>query len=495
MKSVIVIGSGFAGLSAASFLAKEGYDVPVFKKNDKLGGRARTWEKDGFSLVLGRGGYWMPDVFERYFASFNKEVSDLYNLVRLNPSYRVVFGPNEHEDQSPNMLELEAMFDRLDPGSGLRLRKFLKQAEYKYNVGIQDLVFKPGRSLTEFMDFRIFKGLFQLDMLKDIRKHVAEVSSHPKLKAILEFPVLFLGALPQNTPALYSLMNYADMSLGTWYPMGGMNKIIEGMVSVAKEQGVKFRTSTEVTGFKYSNGRIISVLTKGGSFTADIVVGGADYHHIDQKISSPEYREYSPEYWEKRKMAPSSLLFYLGVKGKVNNVLHHNLFFDYELDQHAHEIYTDPTWPTKPLFYASAPTKTDESIAPEGCENMFLLMPTAPGLSGDSEEVREKYYHLMMDRLESYTGESIRDRVIVKRSFAYSDFKSEYNSFKGNAYGLANTLDQTAIFKPRLKSKKVANLYFAGQLTTPGPGVPPSLISGEVVCGEIVKDYSLKKAV
>jgi phytoene desaturase len=332
-------------------------------------------------------------------------------------------------------------------------------------------------------------------MLKDIRKHVAEVSTHPKLKAILEFPVLFLGALPQNTPALYSLMNYADMSLGTWYPMGGMNKIIESMVSVAKEQGVKFRTSTEVTGFKYADGKIISVLTKGGSFTADIVVGGADYHHIDQKISSPEYREYTPEYWEKRKMAPSSLLFYLGVKGKVSNVLHHNLFFDYELDQHAHEIYTDPMWPTKPLFYASAPTKTDASIAPEGCENMFLLMPTAPGLDGDSEEVREKYYHLMMDRLEAYTGESIRDRVVVKRSFAYSDFKSEYNSFKGNAYGLANTLDQTAIFKPRLKSKKVANLYFAGQLTTPGPGVPPSLISGEVVCGEIVKDYSLKKAV
>lgn len=492
MKSVIVIGSGFAGLSSATFLAKAGYDVTVLEKNDSLGGRARVWETEGFKFDMGPSWYWMPDVFERYFKSFGYDVSDLYELVRLDPSYRVVFGPNDHEDQSANMAELEAMFDRLDPGSSKRLRKFLAEAAYKYEVGIKDLVHKPSRSLLEFADFRILKGLFQLDLLKDMRKHVAEVSTHPKLKAIMEFPVLFLGALPQNTPALYSLMNYADMSMGTWYPQGGMHKIIEAMVKVAKEQGVKFRTKAEVKGFKYSGNKIVGVLTKTGGFSADIVVAGADYHHIDQEVSEEGRREYSKQYWDKRKMAPSSLLYYLGIKGEVPNVLHHNLFFDHELDQHAAELYTHPQWPTKPLFYASAPTKTDKSIAPEGCENMFLLMPTAPGLAGDSEEVREKYYNIMMDRLEQFTGSSIRDRVVVKRSFAYSDFKSEYNSFKGNAYGLANTLDQTAILKPRLKSKKISNLYFSGQLTTPGPGVPPTLISGEVVSKEIAKDFKLK---
>jgi phytoene desaturase len=434
----------------------------------------------------------MPDVFERYFKSFGYDVSDLYELIRLDPSYRVVFGSKDHEDQSASMAELEAMFERLDPGSSERLKKFLAEAAYKYEVGIKDLVHKPSRSLLEFADFRILKGLFQLDLLKDMRKHVAEVSTHPKLKAIMEFPVLFLGALPQNTPALYSLMNYADMSLGTWYPRGGMHKIIEAMVKVAKEQGVKFRTKAEVKGFKYSGNKIVGVLTKTGGFSADIVVAGADYHHIDQEVSDEGRREYSKNYWDKRKMAPSSLLYYLGIKGEVPNVLHHNLFFDHELDQHASELYTNPQWPTKPLFYASTPTKTDRSIAPEGCENMFLLMPTAPGLAGDSEEVREKYYNIMMDRLEQFTGSSIRDRVVVKRSFAYSDFKSEYNSFKGNAYGLANTLDQTAILKPRLKSKKISNLYFSGQLTTPGPGVPPTLISGEVVSKEIAKDFKLK---
>jgi len=492
MKSVIVIGSGFAGLSSATFLAKAGYDVTVLEKNDSLGGRARVWETEGFKFDMGPSWYWMPDVFERYFKSFGYNVSDLYELVRLDPSYRVVFGPNDHEDQSANMAELEAMFDRLDPGSSKRLRKFLAEAAYKYEVGIKDLVHKPSRSLLEFADFRILKGLFQLDLLKDMRKHVAEVSTHPKLKAIMEFPVLFLGALPQNTPALYSLMNYADMSMGTWYPQGGMHKIIEAMVKVAKEQGVKFRTKAEVKGFKYSGNKIVGVLTKTGGFSADIVVAGADYHHIDQEVSEEGRREYSKQYWDKRKMAPSSLLYYLGIKGEVPNVLHHNLFFDHELDQHAAELYTHPQWPTKPLFYASAPTKTDKSIAPEGCENMFLLMPTAPGLAGDSEEVREKYYDIMMDRLEQFTGSSIRDRVVVKRSFAYSDFKSEYNSFKGNAYGLANTLDQTAILKPRLKSKKISNLYFSGQLTTPGPGVPPTLISGEVVSKEIAKNFKLK---
>ena len=492
MKSVIVIGSGFAGLSSATFLAKAGYDVTVLEKNDSLGGRARVWETEGFKFDMGPSWYWMPDVFERYFKSFGYDISDLYDLVRLDPSYRVVFGPNDHEDQSANMAELEAMFDRLDPGSSKRLRKFLEEAAYKYEVGIKDLVHKPSRSLLEFADFRILKGLFQLDLLKDMRKHVAEVSTHPKLKAIMEFPVLFLGALPQNTPALYSLMNYADMSMGTWYPQGGMHKIIEAMVKVAKEQGVKFRTKAEVKGFKYSGNKIVGVLTKTGGFSADIVVAGGDYHHIDQEVSEEGRREYSEQYWNKRKMAPSSLLYYLGIKGEVPNVLHHNLFFDHELDQHAAELYTHPQWPTKPLFYASAPSKTDKSIAPEGCENMFLLMPTAPGLAGDSEEVREKYYHIMMDRLEQFSGSSIRDKVVVKRSFAYSDFKSEYNSFKGNAYGLANTLDQTAILKPRLKSKKISNLYFSGQLTTPGPGVPPTLISGEVVSKEIGKDFKLK---
>ena len=480
MKSVIVIGSGFAGLSAASFLAKEGYDVTVLEKNDQLGGRARSWKKDGFTFDMGPSWYWMPDVFERYFKELGSNVEAHYELVRLDPSYRVVFGPKDYEDQSPRMKELEEMFDKLDPGSGLRLRKFLKQAEYKYNVGIKDLVFRPGRSLTEFMDMRIAKGLFQLDMLKDMRKHVNEVSSHPKLKAILEFPVLFLGALPQNTPALYSLMNYADMTLGTWYPMKGMNEIIKGMIHVAKELGVKFRTSNEVTGFKYSGNTIVGVLTNSGSFLADIVVGGADYHHIDQHISAPEFREYTPEYWNKRKMAPSSLLFYLGIEGQVPNVLHHNLFFDHELDQHAHEIYTDPKWPTKPLFYASAPSKTDVSVAPKGCENWFVMINTPADYGQDWEKITRRIKLKTTQKLSRILNKDIAPLIEEEQVLTPPMIEEQTSSHLGALYGSSSNNPMAAFLRHPNFSSKIKNLYFCGGSVHPGGGIPLCLLSAKI---------------
>jgi phytoene desaturase len=301
----------------------------------------------------------------------------------------------------------------------------------------------------------------------------------------MEFPILFLGATPENTPAMYSLMNYAEMEMGTWYPMGGMHQIVKGMVSLAEEKGVKILLNQNVQKIEVQGDKANKVITENGEFMADVVVASADYHHVEDKLLGEKYRNYDEKYWDKRVMAPSSLLFYLGVNKRIEKLKHHNLFFDEDFKVHAHEIYTEPKWPSKPLFYASAPSKTDDSIAPEGCENLFLLIPVAPDLE-DSEEIREKYYHIIMERLEKYCGENIRDSVIYKRSYAHHDFKSDYNAFKGNAYGLANTLMQTAILKPTLKSKKVKNLYYTGQLTVPGPGVPPSLISGLLVAGEVL---------
>jgi phytoene desaturase len=306
----------------------------------------------------------------------------------------------------------------------------------------------------------------------------------------MEFPVLFLGATPENTPALYSLMNYADLALGTWYPRGGMHKIVEGMVKVAQQQGVKLEYNQEVQEIRVENGRATGVQTAAGFRPADIVVAGADYHHAEQQLLAPQHRHYDEKYWDSRTMAPSSLLFYLGINKRLNNLRHHNLFFDEDFGRHAQEIYEQPQWPSKPLFYASVPSQTDPTVAPEGCENLFLLVPVAPDLA-DPEETRERYYHLVMDRLERLTGQSIRDAVVYKRSYAHSDFVADYHSYKGNAYGLANTLKQTAILKPTLKSKKVSNLYFTGQLTVPGPGVPPSLISGQVVAKEVERENQL----
>ncbi|MFY0607342.1 MAG: phytoene desaturase [Cyclobacteriaceae bacterium] len=486
-QKVGIIGSGFAGLSAACHLAKAGYDVSVFEKNSTPGGRARQLQMSGFTFDMGPSWYWMPDVFEHFFAQFGKEPDDYYQLERLDPSYRVKF-KDDQVDLPASMSELEALFESIETGAAKSLREFLRQAAFKYEVGINDLVYKPSRSLLEFVDGRILKGLVKMDVFTSMSKHIRKFFKNEKLIQLLEFPVLFLGSTPENTPALYSLMNYADMSLGTWYPKGGMYKIVEGMVKLAEELGVIFHFDHAVTSFNYEGKTIKSILTAKGEFPIDVVIGSADYEHIDQTILPSKFSNYNTKYWEGRTMAPSSLLFYLGVDKKLPNMKHHVLFFDEDFKQHAHEIYNDPQWPSKPLLYTSATSLTDDTVAPEGCENLVVLIPVAPGLT-DNEETREKYYELVMDRLEAFTGTNIRDHIVVKRSFAHNDFVSDYNSFKGNAYGLANTLMQTAILKPSLKNKKLSNLYFTGQLTVPGPGVPPTIISGEVVAREISKDF------
>ncbi|MEZ5007951.1 MAG: phytoene desaturase family protein [Chitinophagales bacterium] len=490
MKKVIVIGSGFSGISAACHLAKKGYDVTILEKNEGPGGRASVFEAEGFTFDMGPSWYWMPEIFDNFFEAFGKKTSDYYNLVRLDPSYRIYFNENKNVDVPAKLEDLYALFEKLEPGSSVPLKKFLKEAEYKYNVGIHEFVHKPGRSIMEFMDWRVFKSIFGLQMLTSMAKHVDNYFKHPHLRELLKFPVLFLGATPENTPAMYSLMNYADLVLGTWYPMGGMHEIIKGMVSVAEELGVKFEYNNTVTEIVISNKKSKKVITSKGEYETDILVGGADYNHIEQALLPKEYRKYSPKYWDSRVMAPSSLLYYVGINKRVKNLKHHNLFFDADFKQHAIEVYNEPSWPSNPLFYVCCPSKTDDSVAPEGCENLFFLMPTAPDLD-DKESTREKYFDIMVKRLEEQTGESIRDHIVYKKSFAHSDFKSRYNAFKGNAYGLANTLKQTAILKPSLKSKKVKNLYYTGQLTVPGPGVPPSIISGEVVAKEIFKDQKL----
>jgi len=383
-------------------------------------------------------------------------------------------------------LTITLMFEKYEPGSAKNLRHFLAEAKYKYEVGMNEFVFKPSHSIMEFADVRVLKSMFRLQMLTSMSKHVRQLFKNEKLIKLLEFPVLFLGATPGNTPAMYSLMNYADLSLGTWYPMGGMHKIVEGMVTLAEEFGVNIKLGEEVKQVYIPNGHATRVITEKGEYECDAVVGAADYHHIEQQILEPKHRRYSEDYWTKRTMAPSSLLFYLGVDKKIDKLHHHNLFFDEDFDLHATEIYEDPKWPSKPLFYVCAPSVTDASVAPEGKENIFVLIPLAPDLK-DTEALREKYYNIVMERLEKHVGQSIRDQVIYKRSYAHADFKKDYHAFRGNAYGLANTLLQTAFLKPKMKSKKVENLFYAGQLTTPGPGVPPSLISGQVVATEIEK--------
>ena len=406
------------------------------------------------------------------FAEFAKKPSDYYNLVRLDPSYKVVFGPTQDMDLPAEMSGLRNLFESIEPGSAARLDEFLRQAAYKYKVGIKKFVWKPSRKVSEFLSLKLLYDVTRLDVFQPFATHVRKFFKDPRLLQLVEFPILFLGATAQKTPAMYSLMNYAEMTMGTWYPMGGMHQIVRGMVTLAEEMGVKIILNQNVRHISVKEGRADRVLTEDATYEADIVVAGADYHHVDSQLLAEPYQNYDEGYWDSRVLAPSSLLFYLGINKRVPKLTHHNLFFDEDLALHSHEIYEDPQWPSRPLFYVSAPSKTDPSVAPEGSENLFVLIPVAPGLSGDTEEVREKYYNLVMERLEAYVGEPIRPQVVFKRSYAHSEFISDYNAFKGNAYGLANTLRQTAILKPSLKSKKVKKPVLYRAIDRPWPRRP-----------------------
>lgn len=487
-KKVVIIGSGFAGLSAACFMAKAGWHVHVVEKHAIPGGRARKMEAEGFTFDMGPSWYWMLDVFERFFGLFGHTVSDYYKLTRLDPSYRV-YWKNSEVDVPANYSDLKKLFESIEPGSSKRLDAFLKEAAYKYKTGIQKLVLKPGLSLREFIEWDVLKGAFKLDLFISMREHVARFFDDERLRELMEFPVLFLGALAENTPALYSLMNYADIIGGTWFPQGGMYSVVEGMYDLAQELGVQFSFNCSVTRLYVEEGLVKLVETSKGDFAADVVIGSADYHHIETQLLEPPYRSYTDKYWDSRVMAPGCLIYYVGLNKKLENIRHHMLFFDAPFKEHAEQIYTTKEWPHEPLFYVSITTATEPSMAPIGCENLFILVPVAPGLTDDDELLREHYFRMIVSRMESRLNQSIRESIVFKKTYAHSNFIEDYNSYKGNAYGLANTLNQTAILKPSIKSKKVKNLYYIGQLTVPGPGVPPSLISGEVVAAQVIKDW------
>lgn len=485
-KNIAVIGAGFAGLSAACSLADKGFDVTLFEKNSSTGGRGRAFQHQGYTFDMGPSWYWMPEVFEQFFERFGRRVSDYYELKRLDPSYRVFFSDGKPMDVPAEYDEFKALVDSIEPGAGVKLDKFMAEAKIKYDTSMADFVWKPSLSILEFAQPKLLIESFRLHLFSSFSAHAKKYFSHPKIIQLLEFPILFLGAKPEKTPAMYSMMNYADIMLGTWYPRGGMCKIAEAMTALATELQVKIVTSCDVSSIEVSGNQAKSVVVNGKHELFDAVVAAADYHHVESKLLEEKHRSYSEDYWQKRVMSPSSLLFYLGVNRKVKGILHHNLFFDERFDQHAETIYDHPSWPDKPLFYLCCTSATDQNVAPHGKENLFLLIPVATGLTSTEQE-RLKYLDLCLERVKTHTGEDLKPHLEYVRSYAHEEFIADYNSFKGNAYGLANTLMQTAVMKPRMRSKKVKNLFYTGQLTVPGPGVPPSIISGQIVADEVEK--------
>ena len=483
-KNIAIIGSGFSSLSAACYLAKAGHNVTIYEKNDALGGRARQFKAAGFTFDMGPSWYWMPDVFDKFFNDFGKKVSDYFTLTKLSPAYRVYFGKDDFIDIEDTPEKICKKFESIEKGSGEKLKKYLKIAKENYEIGVTDMLYKmPGNSPLELVSKKTIKRV--RFFLSNIRKDVRRDFKNPKLRSILEFPVLFLGAKASNTPAFYNFMNYADFGIGTFQPPNGFHDLVNAMVDLGKSLGVKYKVNHELSKINVSNKKVENIVINGKSTDCDLILSGADYHHTESLLPVKS-RQYNNRYWKSRVFAPSSLLFYVGFNKKLKNVQHHNLIFDTDFNKHAEEIYDEPKWPTDPLFYANFTSKTNSKTAPEGSENAFFLIPIAIDLI-DNEETRNKYFEKIISKMELYTGQELKSSITFKRSFCVNDFKSEYNSYGGNAYGLANTLFQTAFLRPNIKSKLVQNLYFCGQLTVPGPGVPPAIVSGELVANLINK--------
>ena len=487
-KAITIVGSGLAGMSSAAYLAKQGHGVRILEKNSTYGGRLQSFTEKGFTFDSGPSWYWMPDLFDSFFADFNKQTSDYYSLKRLDPGYRIFFDKEEYFDVFEDYQRLKSELNQIEEGAGEALDSFLYDARKKYEIAVDKFIYKPSLSPLEFIRYDLVKHLGRLSIFKPISKHIREYFKDDRIIKMLEFPSLLLGAKPSATPALYSIMNYADIALGTWYPSGGIRSIATALYDLALEQGVEFEFNQNIEHIRIEKNRAVEVISSKNKYTSDIVIANADYEHVDSVMLEKKYRNYSKKYWQKRTISPSALLFYLVLKKQID-IPHHCLFFDTSFKKHVEDIYDSPRWPNAPLFYTSCTSKSDPNVAPEGCEALFVLIPVAPGLK-EKTISRESYLNQVVERIEEMTGESLKENIVVNKSYAHEEFIADFNSFKGNAYGLANTLFQTAFFKPKIRNKKVKNLYYTGQLTVPGPGMPPALVSGKIVADQILKDLN-----
>ncbi|WP_435068451.1 phytoene desaturase family protein [Haloplanus sp. C73] len=478
-RSVVVVGSGFGGLSTACYLADAGADVTVLEKNDQLGGRASRLHADGFRFDMGPSWYLMPDVFEDFFADFGRKPSQYYGLERLDPHYRIFFKDGDRVDLVPDIEQNRDLFESYEPGAGDALDDYLDQAAYTYEVGMEHFVYEDRPRLRDYIDPDVFRYARGLSLLGTMQGHVEDYFDHPKLQQIVQYSLVFLGGAPDNTPALYNLMSHVDFELGVYYPEGGLGGVVDGVVAMAEELGVDFRTNHPVAEIRGQRGGFAVRTHDGREFFPDEVVSNADYAHTEQDLLVPEDRQYDADYWESRTYAPSAFLLYLGVEGDVDALEHHTLVLPTDWDDHFDTIFGDPAWPDDPAYYLCVPSKTDDTVAPEGHSNLFALVPIAAGLD-DGPERREAFRDLLLDDIAANTGVDLRDRIVFEKSFCVSDFAERYNSMRGSALGLAHTLRQTSLLRPPHASSAVDGLYFTGSYTTPGIGVPMCLISGRL---------------
>lgn len=491
---VVVIGGGIAGLATAALLAEEGHTATVLEARDETGGRAGSWEQDGFRFDTGPSWYLMPEVFDHFFRLLGTSAAAELDLVPLSPAYRVYF---EHHDTP---LDVEsgrdaatALFEKIEPGAGARLSAYLDSAGDAYDLAVTRFLYDTYEGTAGLRDPALLKRLPTLAPLLAGRlsTFVARRFADPRLRQVLGYPAVFLGGSPFGVPALYHLMSHLDLDEGVLYPRGGFTEVIGAIERLATARGVRIETGAEVaeilttdaatTGVRLADGRIVE---------ADVVVSTADLHHTETALLPRALQSYPEPWWERRTPSPGALLLMLGVRGGLSQLAHHTLVFTEDWRGNFDAIFgSDPRIPDPASIYVCRPSATDDTVAPDGHENLFVLVPVPaePGLGrggfdGAGDAAVEQAADAVIAQLARWCGiPDLAERVVVRRTVAPGDFEADLHAWRGNSLGLAHTLGQSAVFRPRNASPKVSGLYYAGASVLPGIGLPMCLISAELV--------------
>jgi phytoene desaturase len=484
-ETVTVVGAGIGGLSSACYLADAGADVTILERHDRPGGLAGRIEEDGFAFDTGPSWYLMPEVFERFFDHFGREPADYYTLERLDPNYRVFFADGDRVDVPADPSGVREIFESYEDGGGEAFDEYLDESEYVYHVGMDRFVYVDRPRLRDWVDLDVVRSATGMKLFQSMDEYASNYFDHPKLKQLVQYTLVFLGGSPYNTPALYTLMSHVDYNLGVYYPQGGMYSVIQGLADLARELGVDIETGVDVTTIRPATAGL-QVESTAGSRIVDTVVANANPAHVEQDILPDRYREHDDDYWESLTWAPSAYMLYLGVEGDVGDLDHHTLVLPTDWKPHFDAIFEDPAWPEDPAYYVNAPSLTDDSVAPEGHETVVILVPIAPGLA-DDEATREAFREQILADIAENTGVDLRDRIVVEHEASPSTFAERFDAPGGTALGLAHTLRQTGPFRPGRRAD-LDGLYYVGGNTTPGIGVPMTLLSGEHAADAVISD-------
>lgn len=490
-KRVIIIGAGIGGIATANLLAKAGYSVTVLEKNAQPGGRAGVLRKNGFTFDTGPSWYLMPEVFEHYFDLLGKSVHDELDLTKLTPAYKVFF-----EKASPLVITGDsgtdaATFESIEKGSGTKLKEYIEKGDRIYTLSLRHFLYTNFTSIRDFTKSDILRRGHTMTRLAftPIDSYVRKFVTDYRLRQILEYPMVFLGSSPFSAPAIYSLMSALDFKEGVYYPQGGLYTIIERLVIAGNELGVQFRYNAPVQRIATRDDEVSGVtLESGEHMSADIVISNADLHFTETQLLEEKNRSYPASYWSKHEAGPSALLMYLGVKGSLPELEHHNLFFVDDWKKNFDAIFNDKKLPTPASIYICKPSATDPSVAPKGHENVFVLVPLPPGVDLDNDAL-ERACSGYLQQIEQQLGiKDLRKRIVTKELFGPNDFSNKFNAWQNTALGPSHILKQSALFRTPNKSRKVKNLYYVGGSTTPGIGLPMCLIGAELIYKRLAGD-------